>query len=199
MPHDIPEAKLLCAQISGHFKTFTAYSTGAESVVLTGNIDVDPTGNLNVALALGPPFKPSILPSLQAPQNSVISVFLGDYHFGCLTSTGKLLTWGQFSKGALGLGDPLDIEAGQPGGYRNKNNKNNAERIMGTGLPPLEPDPVQAPAEVRFDWQERKKFAQAHNQEGKTFETKETYCFAATASGWHMGALVIDLEVCGLL
>jgi SCF-associated factor 1 len=40
---------------------------------------------------------------------------------------------------------------------------------------------VTVPTEVRFD------------HEGK--RDKEMFCFAATAAGWHMGALVIDLEV----
>lgn len=29
----------------------------------------------------------------------------GDYHYGAITSDGKLLTWGQYSSGALGHGD----------------------------------------------------------------------------------------------
>jgi hypothetical protein len=35
---------------------------------------------------------PTVLPELQ--HKGVISVVLGDYHFGALTVTGKLLTWG---------------------------------------------------------------------------------------------------------
>ena len=56
-------------------------------------------------------FVPRVIPELQ--YKSVISVVLGDYHYGALTSTGKLLTWGAYSNGALGLGDPKDIEPGQ--------------------------------------------------------------------------------------
>jgi SCF-associated factor 1 len=37
------------------------------------------------------------------------------------------------------------------------------------------------PTEVRFDHEEKKR--------------KDMFCFAATAAGWHMGGLVIDLEV----
>jgi SCF-associated factor 1 len=40
---------------------------------------------------------------------------------------------------------------------------------------------VTVPTEVRFDHGGKKR--------------KEMFCFAATAAGWHMGALVIDLEV----
>ncbi|CAO3596202.1 unnamed protein product [Absidia cylindrospora] len=35
-------------------------------------------------------------------------VSFGDYHFGALTNQGDLLTWGAFSAGALGHGDPED-------------------------------------------------------------------------------------------
>ena len=61
-----------------------------------------------------PPLKPTVIPSLK--YRSVISVVLGDYHYGALAGAGKLLAWGQFAKGALGLGDPVDIEPGQLGG-----------------------------------------------------------------------------------
>lgn len=187
---------------------FTAYATGPESVVLMGNIDTDPTPAMLLPAPLPhgqqvpqtppvlpfqhqlhhPPFTPTIHPDLQSPINSIISVVLGDYHFGCLTSSGKLLTWGQFSKGALGLGDPLDLEVGQPGGFQTEQDKNVARSAADRGYLPVEPRAVDEPVEVMFDWEERKKKGEA---EGK----KEKYCFAATAAGWHTGALVIDLEV----
>lgn len=126
-------------QISGNFKTFTAYSTGSESIVLTGNIESDPAANLASPSTHTPPFKPTILPRLQSPHNSVIFVVLGDYHFGCLTSTGKLLTWGAFSKGALGLGDPLDLDAGKPGGFNSQRDKNVAQTAAGSGHMPVTP------------------------------------------------------------
>ena len=59
-----------------------------------------------------------MIPSLQ--KRSVISVVLGDYHYAALTADGKLFSWGAFSKGALGLGDPYIIPVGQPGGYANE-------------------------------------------------------------------------------
>ena len=40
--------------------------------------------------------QPTILPELQ--NKGVISVVLGDYHFGALTATGKLYTWGVYTK-----------------------------------------------------------------------------------------------------
>lgn len=117
--------------------------------------------------------KPKVIPQLQ--NQSVISVVLGDYHYGALTATGKLLTWGSYSKGALGLGDPADIEPGQPGGFLTQNHRQMAiTRRRG------QPTDVEVPTPVRFDHGGKK---------------KDMFCFAATAAGWHMGALAIDLEV----
>ena len=121
-----------------------------------------------------PETPPIIIPELQ--NRSVISVILGDYHFGALTSSGKLLTWGQYSKGALGLGDPVQLPVGSPGGFADERSRDRA-RTMGHGFPPN----VTVPSEVRFD--------HGLKAEGKV----ERYCFAAAASGWHTGALVIDL------
>ena len=129
-----------------------------------------------------PPLKPTIIPSLQ--YRGVISVVLGDYHYGALTATGKLLTWGQFSKGALGLGNPVDIEPGQPGGFSTREQMLAGQNALGD-VPSTPPD-VREPTEVRFD----------HERKNKG---RETYVFAAAAAGWHMGALVIDLEVSAIL
>ena len=46
---------------------------------------------------------PIIIPELQ--NRSIITVVCGNDHFGALTSSGKLLTWGSYSNGVLGLGD----------------------------------------------------------------------------------------------
>lgn len=149
-------------QISAQFETFVAYSTGSSSVVLMGSHETDPNT------------EPRVLPALQ--NKDVISVVLGDYHFGALTSTGKLLTWGGYSRGALGLGDPTTIEPGQPGGYRTEHQRQHALQWRG-----VFPPDVTEPAEVGFDHEEKRK--------------RKRFCFAATSAGWHMGALVIDLEV----
>ncbi|KIJ20926.1 hypothetical protein PAXINDRAFT_106772 [Paxillus involutus ATCC 200175] len=146
--------------ISAQYRTFVAYSPGSSSVVLLGSNETNTDS------------EPRILPALQ--NRNVISVVLGDYHFGALTSTGKLLTWGQYSRGALGLGDPTTIEVGQPGGYPTEQLRQVA-RNRGV-LPP----PVMEPTEVRFDHGEKR--------------SRKRFCFAATSAGWHMGALVIDLE-----
>lgn len=131
-----------------------AYSTGSSSIVLLG--DTESTAGT----------QPKIIPELQ--HKSVISVNIGDYHNAALTAEGKLFTWGQYSSGALGLGDPSRLEHGAPGSF------------VGRGTPPA----VRRPTEVRFD------------HEGTV---NKGFCFAATAAGWHTGALVIDLEVCSLL
>lgn len=97
-----------------------------------------------------------------------------------MTSDGKLLTWGAYSHGALGLGDPIDIEPGEPGGFHNAAIRQTA--IARRSIWHIQNMPeVRTPTEVRFDHVGKK---------------RERYCFAATAAGWHMGALVIDLEVC---
>jgi len=146
-------------QVSAHFNSFFAYSS---SMVLKGEIETIPET------------LPTIIPELQ--NRSVISVILGDYHFGALTSSGKLLTWGQYCKGALGLGDPGKLPAGSPGGFAEEERRVRAE-ALGQGFP----QDVAVPSEVRFD------------HELKAKRRVERYCFAAAAGGWHTGALVIDL------
>jgi len=68
-----------------------AYSTGSNSTVLIGDTDTTEESGARV------------IPALQ--DRNVISVALGDYHSAALTADGKLYTWGQFSAGALGLGE----------------------------------------------------------------------------------------------
>jgi len=150
---------MLITHVSAHFSSFFAYSS---SMVLKGEIETSPAS------------LPIVIPELQ--NRSVISVVLGDYHFGALTSSGKLLTWGQYSKGALGLGDPGKLPAGSPGGFADGEGRARAANL-GRG-PPLN---AATPSEVRFD--------HGLKAEGRV----ERYCFAAAASGWHTGALVIDL------
>ncbi|PPQ78400.1 hypothetical protein CVT25_011623 [Psilocybe cyanescens] len=147
--------------ITANFLHFVAYSTGSSSIVLVGDTEAKPDS------------PPKIIPELQ--NKSIISVVIGDYHNAALTANGKLMTWGAYSNGALGLGDPLKLEPGTPGAYANSRVRDLAvERRRG------EPPAVNTPSEVRFD----------HNS--KT--PRDRFCFAATAAGWHTGALVIDLE-----
>ncbi|KAH9941979.1 RCC1/BLIP-II [Amylocystis lapponica] len=156
-----PPTTMHITHISAQFQTFVAYSTGERSVVLMGKL-----GHVDAPVP-GPPH-PTILPALQ--NRGVIAVVLGDYHYGALTADGRLLTWGAFSHGALGLGDPARISVGNPGGFADQRLWDAAQR--GSYLTPPE---VRVPAEVPSGGRKR-------------------FCFAAAAAGWHMGALVIDLE-----
>ncbi|KAJ7765433.1 regulator of chromosome condensation 1/beta-lactamase-inhibitor protein II [Mycena maculata] len=156
-----PPQTMKITHISAHFLKFFAYSTGARAVVLQG--DTDCTEETN----------PHINPALQ--DKSVISVLVGDWHNAALTSSGKLLTWGGYSAGALGLGDPTSLPPGTPGAFATERQRLDAlERGIGT---PLNTD---IPTEVRFDHTRKK--------------PKERFCFSACASGWQTGALVIDLQ-----
>ncbi|KAF5351928.1 hypothetical protein D9756_007455 [Leucocoprinus leucothites] len=152
----LPET-LKVTHISAHFNHFFAFSTGSSSIVLQGETSTTPE------------FKPEIIPELQ--HKDIISVEIGDYHSTALAANGKLYTWGKYSHGALGLGDPQKLPLGSPGGFRDQNTRNRNWS---------EPDEVRTPTEVRFD----------HGRK----EPKNRFCFSATAAGWHTGALVIDLE-----
>lgn len=132
---------------------------------------------------------PTIIPELQ--NGSIISVVHGcsglssaphlhdstSSYFGALTSSGKFLTWGRYSAGALGLGDPGKLPLGSPGGYAEEEQR--AQAQAGTYDTP--PPEVTVPSEVRFD----------HGL--RTGGRVERYCFAVAAGEWHTGALVVDL------
>lgn len=122
-----------------------------------------------------PSSKPEIIPGLQ--QKDIISVEIGDYHSAALAANGKLFTWGSFSHGALGLGDPQKLPFGSPGGF--------ASQADMQGRWYNGPKSVLVPTEVRFD----------HGRKTR----KDRFCFSVTAAGWHTGALVVDLEVCVVL
>jgi len=120
--------------------------------------------------------QPKVIPELQ--NRSVISIVLGDYHHGALTADGQLLTWGQYSHGALGLGMPTELPLGTPGGYLSEAQLSQSRRSQ---WGPLVPPVVTLPSAVHFN--------HGPNPGGRRF------CFAATAAGWHTGALVVCLEV----
>lgn len=70
----------------------------------------------------------------------------------------------------------MNIAPGAPGGFATENQRLLAlDRRRGT------PPAVEVPTEVRFDHGRKK--------------PKDRFCVSAAAGGWHMGALVIDLEV----
>ncbi|KAG6897434.1 hypothetical protein C0992_001595 [Termitomyces sp. T32_za158] len=157
---DCPET-INITHISANFMNFIAYSTGSSSVVLIGNRETTPQSS------------PNIVPELQ--HRSIISVVLGDYHNAALTADGKVLTWGNYSAGALGLGEPTKLTAGTPGGYATEEH-----RLLALSGRRFDPPAVDIPTEVRFD--HGLKFA------------KDRFCFSIAAAGWHTGALVIDIE-----
>ena len=109
---------------------------------------------------------PTVIPELQ--NRSVISVVVGSGHFGALTSSGKLLTWGEYSRGALGLEDPSI--AGSLRGH--------TKGEEGAYIPPE----VTVPTEVRFDHRERFKGGGV-----------KKYCFSVAACNNHTAALVVDV------
>ena len=114
---------------------------------------------------------PIIIPELQ--NRSGISVVNSYCNFGALTS-GKLLAWGRYCGGALGLGDPGALPAGSPGGYAEEGQRVQA---LASGPPPA----VAVPTEVRFD-------------HGLTTKRRaKWYCFAAAMGVNHAAALVVNL------
>ena len=90
-----------------------------------------------------------------------------------LTTDGRVYTWGYYSLGALGLGDPQKLPVGAPGEYTREEHK----RAARNGIQYHIPD-VLVPTEVRFDYGERRE--------------KDRFCFVITAGGWHTGALVLN-------
>jgi len=147
--------------ITATSQTFVAYSTGPSSIVLMGT---------KRTTASTPP---RFIPSLQ--NHSIISVVLGENHFAALTSDGQLLTWGKFTFGALGLGDPRYLPLGSPGGFT-------AETALAASeVARTSPPDVQDPSPVRFDW-------------GEVGMKKRQFCFAAAASERQMAAVVLDFD-----
>ncbi|KAN0063691.1 hypothetical protein ACQY0O_003741 [Thecaphora frezii] len=102
------DEQLRISHVSAHFRTFVVYtSDGAMAerghgggIVLLGDSDA------------GPETVPTVIPRLQ--DAGVIKVVLGDYHFGALTESGEVWTWGAWSKGALGLWH--NLPRSEPGG-----------------------------------------------------------------------------------
>ena len=116
-----------------------------------------------------------IIPELQ--YSSIITVAMGDFHCIALTSDGRLFSWGSYMNGGLGLGDPLELPVGAPGGFSTLHGLESAR----AGLSASVPSTVVKPAEVRFDHGDKDK------SKGKRF------CISATAGERHSGALVFDL------
>lgn len=85
--------------ITGNFDNFAVYTKDGR--VLLGKVDATSET------------QPEVLPGLQ--NRDICKVSFGDYHCGAVTNGGKLLTWGNFSSGALGHGpDYKDIHKSTP-------------------------------------------------------------------------------------
>jgi len=111
--------------------------------------------------------QPNIIPELQ--NRSVIDAAIGESHYGALTADGQLLTWGDYPSESLGLG------AFSSDGYYTTQ-----YQTQGLVWGPHRYARIFAPSPVHFN--------HGPNPGGRR------YCFAATAGGYHMGALVICLE-----
>lgn len=86
------------SHISAHFRRFVAFLP----IFPASWEDQGEEGGEDTLVLLGKPdtSQPELITELQA--RGVIKVTMGDYHYGALTSKGEVLTWGAFSKGALG-------------------------------------------------------------------------------------------------
>jgi hypothetical protein len=111
---------------------------------------------------------PNIIPELQ--NRSVIDAVIGEFHYGALTADGQLLTWGNYPSESLGLGTFSSGEF-----YTTQSQAQ--ELVWG----PHQSARAFAPSPVHFN--------HGPNPSGRR------YCFAATTGEYHMGALVICLEV----
>ncbi|KAG8927718.1 hypothetical protein FRC03_000435 [Tulasnella sp. 419] len=167
-PQVTPPKSLNITHISAHFNYFVAYSPGVSSTVLMSHVKRGTDTPIESITRTIPPL-------LQ--NQDVILVVLGDYHFGALHGDGTLSTWGAYSKGALGLGNPIKLPVGAPGGFPTKEALEYAkDRSYFQDIAPPE---VKNPSPVRFDWDH---------------PGRKRFCFAVAAFGWHTGALAIDLE-----
>ncbi|GAA5987077.1 hypothetical protein JCM5350_003750 [Sporobolomyces pararoseus] len=190
--------------VSAHFNSFAAYSVpsssdSTESLVLLGNSDWHEQ------------VEPTVIPELQGL--GVIKVAQGDYHNIALTSSGHLFSWGAFSGGALGLGHPVlsgtPLSATQallsrhneqgvaPDRMPRINNPNRPlpaptrqTHPLFPGFVPNRPAADRPRAPQRIDKPTRIRF---HGEEAED-EGNQTFVYAVSASGWHSGALAVNLD-----
>ncbi|KAK4055995.1 hypothetical protein OIO90_002990 [Microbotryomycetes sp. JL221] len=205
-----PSRSMRITHISAHFQTFFAYSVPSgetdaqDSIVLKGDYE----WHENV--------EPIVIPELQ--HRSVIKVAQGDYHNLALTSDGHVLSWGSFSSGALGLGHPqlLDTPLSAPATPATTSQQPTAEappRRAHQGQPgvrfpgfvrtrPIEgripppPDKIETPMLIRFPGDDMKTTVSdlSRSKEAESSRKKGKFVFEITASGWHSGALAVDVS-----
>ena len=92
------------SHISAHFRQFVAFLPIIHPETPQGEGEGEAAQTL-VLLGSATGVEPELIPELQA--RGVIKVTMGDYHFGALTQSGEIWTWGAFSKGALGNWTPV--------------------------------------------------------------------------------------------
>lgn len=103
--------------VTAHFRHFVAYSVPPTSGPSTSTSTTTNGSGGIVLLGTNDSVQssaPQVIPDLQG--RGVIKVLMGDYHLGALTDEGELLTWGQWSKGALGIWHALPSSDGNEGG-----------------------------------------------------------------------------------
>lgn len=133
--------------ISANFRTFFCIGGGA---VLQGHQDATEES------------EPTVMPELQ--NRGVIRVECGDYHFGALTASGELYTFGGYSNGALGLG----IENSR-----------------------LEP-PLRGPIDRTVRIPSRVSFLEPSRAD--VISKPDEFCFNLAMAGWASGALCVNLN-----
>lgn len=103
------------AHISAQFRTWAAYTNADFSHSNAPEADRPfETGGI-VLLGKGSSIRdtgPIVMTELQG--TGVIKVSVGDWHNGALTAAGQVLTWGEWSKGALGTWDSLPFAPMRP-------------------------------------------------------------------------------------
>ncbi|GAA5925200.1 hypothetical protein JCM1841_004683 [Sporobolomyces salmonicolor] len=199
--------------ISAHFKSFAAYSVPSSSdssgsIVLMGDGDWHEQA------------EPHVIPELQGI--GIIRIAQGDYHNLALTSSGHLYSWGAFSAGALGLGHPQLLNTPlsaphppappssteqplQPHPMPRPVNPNHPPAgqqphplfpgfvpARPAGVIPPPPPRVEKPTRVRFPGDDR--LGDEAELEHGGEERQGKFVYAVTASGWHSGALAVDLS-----
>ncbi|EJD07281.1 RCC1/BLIP-II, partial [Fomitiporia mediterranea MF3/22] len=114
-----------------------------------------------------------VIPELQ--YKAIISVTMSNHHNLVLSANGKLYSWGHDMEGCLGLSLPTELPVGAPRGYETQQQLRHAKKGQHVPVPD-----VPVPTEVHFD----------HG-----LDTRNWFCIAVTAAGWHSGALVVDLDL----
>lgn len=104
--------------ISAHFSNFAVYSVPPTNHSSTSNANIVLISHRGSEVRWST--APKVIPELQ--NRGVISVNFGDWHYGALTDNGEILTWGQWSNGALGIWDGLKTPRDSENQNQNRRN-----------------------------------------------------------------------------